>query len=308
MRAIMYHYVRRYDASSPYFRYLDFDNFRRQLDYFDAEYGYVTFDEWCDFTNNGLAPKKPGKVILTFDDAMRCHYDYVFPELLSRGLWGIFYVPTRPYTDRIILDVHRIHLLCGAYSGIGLLNVANSLVSEDMIPDEMIEDFRNQTYTGQQNTAGISEFKRLMNYFIDYKYRTAVINQIADSLGFLFQLDMFYIPYENLSEMKQQGMVIGSHSHSHPVMSKLSDSSQLIEIQKSFSVLGTLVEASHKTYCHPYGGFHSFNKETVDTLDKLGVSYAFNVESREIDQIDYISSKYHLPRFDCNLFPHGKAS
>ena len=70
MRAIMYHYVRRYDAVLPNFRYLDIDNFRKQLDYFDAEFGYVSFDEWCGFFNNGTVPEKTGKVVLTFDDAI----------------------------------------------------------------------------------------------------------------------------------------------------------------------------------------------------------------------------------------------
>jgi peptidoglycan/xylan/chitin deacetylase (PgdA/CDA1 family) len=308
MRAIMYHYVRRYDKTLPYFRYLDVDNFRKQLDYFEAEFGYVSFDEWCDFVNNGKVPEKTGKVVLTFDDAMRCHYEYVFPELIRRGLWGIFYVPTTPYADRIVLDVHRIHLLCGAFPGIELLRIANSFVSEAIIPDEKIEEFRNETYKRQQNTVGVSEFKRLMNYYIDYKYRTAVIDKVADDLGFSFKRDEFYVPKEQLLEMKQKGMVIGSHSHSHPVMSKLSAFAQQNEIEKSFSILGDLVETNHKTYCHPYGGFHSFNKDTVDVLDRLGVSYSFNVESREIDKSDYNLSKYHLPRFDCNFFPHGKAS
>lgn len=308
MRAVMYHYVRRYNSALPHFRYLDVENFRKQLDYFDANFGYVSFDEWCEYVNTGTRPEQEGKVILTFDDAMRCHYDFVFPELIRRGLWGIFYVPTAPYIGDIILDVHRIHHLCGGFSGPDLLNIALSLVSEEMIPYDKIQQFRNQTYMRQQNTVGVSEFKRLMNYFIDYKYRTSVIDKIADDLGFSFSKNVFYVPYEKLVEMKQGGMVIGAHSHSHPVMSKLSASEQKNEIQKSFSILANLVETNHKTYCHPYGGFHSFNKDTIDVLSNEGVSYSFNVESREIHKSDYKHSKYHLPRFDCNEFPYGIAS
>ncbi len=304
----MYHYVREYNATLPYFRYLDINNFRKQLDFFEAEYGYISFEEWCDFIYNGLMPKKPGKVLLTFDDAMRCHYDYVFPELIKRGLWGIFYVPTAPYSDSTILDVHRIHLLCGSFSGTKLLKIAYSFITEKMIPDQMIEEFRNLTYTRQQNTEGVSEFKRLMNYFLDYKYRSTIIDQIIDHLNFSFNSDIFYIPYKNLFEMKRNGMIIGSHSHSHPVMSKLSIQSQQDEIEKSFLILGDLIDLEHKSYCHPYGGFHSFNKTTTETLEKHNVFYSFNVEGREINQSDFIHSKHYLPRFDCNLFPFGKSS
>ena len=308
MKAIMYHYVRTYEPGLPFFRYLEVDNFRKQLDYFEAKYGYVTYEEWCNFVENGVAPKDPGKIILTFDDAMRCHYDFVFPELLKRHLWGIFYVPTSPYVEHLVLDVHRIHLLCGAHSGIELIDVANSFIEEDMIPGEKINEFRDRTYTRQKNATGVSEFKRLMNYFIDYKHRNLVINQLVNHFGLLLQADQFYVPKNNLMKMKEQGMVIGSHSYSHPVMSRLTAAEQKSEIEKSLVVLGDLVEETHKTYCHPYGGFHSFNRETVYVLKQLKVSYAFNVESREIIQADYKRSKYHLPRFDCNLFPYGHAS
>lgn len=304
----MYHYVREYDGSVPYFRYLSVDNFRKQLEYFGAEFGYVSFGEWHDFVCHGAMPEQSGKIVLTFDDGVRCHYDHVFPELLRQGLWGIFYVATAPYSDSIILDVHRIHLLCGSFLGTELLTIARSLVSEDMILHERVEEFRNQTYSRQHNGAGVSEFKRLMNYYIDTDYRTAFISKLAKYLGFSFQPEMFYVSSQQLSEMNQRGMIIGSHSHTHPVMSNLRASNQRSEIERSFSLLGELVKANHKTYCHPYGGFHSFNSDTVDTLKDLDVCYAFNVESREINQDDYEISKYALPRYDCNYFPHGQSS
>jgi peptidoglycan/xylan/chitin deacetylase (PgdA/CDA1 family) len=307
MKAVMYHYVRSYDSTLPFFRYLDIDNFCRQLDYFQQEFGYVSYEEWQDFIEDGVMPSDNGKVILTFDDAMRCHYDYVFPELLKRNLWGIFYAPTLPYSENLILDVHRIHLLCGAFRGPDLLALAESLIDEDMISGEKIAEFR-RTYAHQDNAAGVSEFKRLMNYFLDYQFRGDVIGEVASQLGFVFNNNFFYVPLESLHVMRRNGMVIGSHSHSHPVMSRLSAAEQNSEIERSFSVLGTLVEGRHTTYCHPYGGFHSFNQDTVDALNQLGVAYAFNVESREISPQDYRDSRFALPRFDCNLFPFGQAS
>jgi len=239
---------------------------------------------------------------------MRCHYDYVFPELVRRNLWGIFYVPTSPYLDNIILDVHRIHLLCGSYAGLDLLNMADSLIDEDMIPGEKIAEFRNRTYNHQENTAGVSDFKRLMNYFVDYKFRTDIIDSVAELLGFEFERNCFYVSLESLHEMKRGGMIIGSHSHSHPVMSRLAPVEQKIEIETSLKFLGSLLEGAHTTYCHPYGGFHSFNEYTVNALKQLGVAYAFNVESREIAPGDHGDFRFALPRFDCNLFPFGKAS
>jgi peptidoglycan/xylan/chitin deacetylase (PgdA/CDA1 family) len=109
MKAIMYHYVREFDPDFPNFRFLDIKNFRRQLDYFATEYGFVTRAEWEQALRTGDPSGCDNKVILTFDDAMSCHYNYVFPELCARNLWGIFYVPAQPYLAGEMLAVHRVH-------------------------------------------------------------------------------------------------------------------------------------------------------------------------------------------------------
>jgi peptidoglycan/xylan/chitin deacetylase (PgdA/CDA1 family) len=308
MKAIMYHYVRKYNKAFPNFRFLDFDNFRQQLDFFDRAYGFVTTDEWARYLTDGSMPSIDGKVLLTFDDAVSCHFHYVFPELRSRNLWGIFYVPTAPYTDGRILDVHRIHLLCGAFEGRCLLEYALTIVSEDMISREKREEFNKKTYINQLNYEGVSEFKRILNYLVDYRYRSEIIDAIAKRFGFHFEASTFYITTDQIAEMAANNMLIGSHTKSHPVMSKLSAYEQSVEIGSSFDFLSSICKLPLRTYCHPYGGFHSFNDDTVRLLSDYGVDFSFNVESREINSHDKLQSIQCLPRFDCNQFQFGSAS
>lgn len=308
MKSVMYHYVREYDDKHPNFRFLDVENFKRQLDYFDQNFGFVQQEEWQKFVDTGEMPQRDGKVVLTFDDAMRCHFDYVYPELLRRGLWGIFYVPTAPYANNKILDVHRIHLLCGAVNGSELFNEAMKRIDEDMILDKKRKEFKEQTYTNQTNYEGVSEFKRLLNYFINYQHRSGFIDVVSKIFNYEFSAKSFYVPKEQLVKMHKNGMIFGSHTVTHPVMSKLSKSAQEQEIRASFEFLNTLNITDQKTYCHPYGGFHSFDENTVKILDEQNVAYAFNVDYREITQQDHQSNKQSLPRYDCNLFEHGKAS
>ena len=221
---------------------------------------------------------------------------------------GYFYVPSLPYVENKILDVHRIHLLCGAYDGRDILNILLNIVTEDMIPDNKIKEFRNKTYSNQKNYEGVSEFKRILNYFINYDYRESIIDDVAESLDYKFDPDNFYTSIENLIKMNSAGNIIGSHSVNHPVMSKLSRSKQHDQIKDSFDFLNRIDCIQHKTYCHPYGGFHSFNNDTIELLEHECVDYSFNVESREITIDDLKNSKHFLPRFDCNLFEFGDAS
>jgi peptidoglycan/xylan/chitin deacetylase (PgdA/CDA1 family) len=308
MKAIMYHYVQVQDKAHPNFRFLDVANFRKQLDFFERNFGFVEKSEWHSFSQLGVMPDKEGKVILTFDDALSCHFDYVFPELIRRGLWGIFYVPTNPYINGKILDVHRIHLLCGAFDGSDLFYEASRRVTEDMIPDEKRKEFRELTYFNQNNFAGVSEFKRLLNYFLDYQYREQLIDELGSLFSYAFDSSKYYVQRSGLQKMNSEGMIIGSHTVNHPVMSKLDAFSQKREIVDSFELLSTLGVIKTKTYCHPYGGFYSFDNNTVTLLESEGVSYSFNVEPREIKHSDFIDSRQFLPRYDCNLFEYGLTS
>lgn len=308
MKAIMYHYVRKFDRALPNFRFLDIANFKQQLDYFAKEYGFVERDEWSRFCATGKMPNQSGKVILTFDDAMKCHYDYVFPELKKRNLWGIFYVPSLPYTTNIILDVHRIHLLCGAFDGAELLRKSTEIVTADMIPFEKRDEFKKMNYKNQNNYTGVTEFKRIMNYYISYDFRSSILDEIAKSFAYQFDAAQYYISNAGLKEMNRAGMILGSHTHSHPVMSKLNFAEQESELVTSFNFIDEFNTPNERTYCHPYGGFHTFNNDTISLLNSLNVQYSFNVEAREINAQDHQQSRQFLPRYDCNLFPFGQAS
>ena len=308
MKAVMYHYVRVFDPELPFFRFLDASNFAKQLDYFEDKFGFVTKQEWLQALTDKTLGEAKGKVLLTFDDAMSCHYDYVFQELRKRDLWGVFYVPTQPYQENKILDVHRIHLLCGAFKGVVLMNALKAHLDEAMIPDEKIQEFREQTYHAQDNYEGVSEFKRILNYFVSYVYREGLIDAVAHDLSFEWHVSDFYVPVDKLKEMHLAGNIIGSHTVSHPVMSKLDDKAQQDEIDVSLGFLQANDCIDIKTYCHPYGGFHTFNEATINALNAQGVEFSFNVDARDIEEEDLRSSIQFLPRYDCNLFPYGTAS
>lgn len=310
MKFVMYHYVREFNSKYPFFRFLEFDDFRRQLDYFEKEVGFVSQQDFISvIKNQRITNNLESKVVLTFDDAMSCHYQYVFPELLSRNLWGIFYVPTMPYLNGEMLTVHKVHELTGVIDGSELYERAVLLISDGMISPEKRLQFTAKTYLKQNNRPGVTEFKRLMNYFIEPQLRASFINQLADHLGYQFSGKDFYVPECGLQEMASKGMLIGSHSVTHPVMSQLSYKDQQIEINNSFSWLErTISQSPLVTYCHPYGGFHSFNENTISILKDNGVDFSLSVESRDLKPFDLTSSLHHLPRYDCNEFPHGKVN
>jgi peptidoglycan/xylan/chitin deacetylase (PgdA/CDA1 family) len=93
MKIIFYHYIKSSSKDYPFLPYLNINNFRMQLDYFKKSFGFIDKEQFENvFTNN----KKniPSGVVLTFDDWLLDHYEFILPELKKRNLWGIFFVCT----------------------------------------------------------------------------------------------------------------------------------------------------------------------------------------------------------------------
>jgi hypothetical protein len=149
-----------------------------------------------------------------------------------------------------------------------------------------------------------------MNYYISYEWREQIIDELMQEVFGLEEhlASRFYLALDQVRQMHDAGMVIGSHSVTHPVFSKLPITSQEAEIKESFEFLQNITGAPIRTFCYPHGGRHTFSLDTERLLEKYGCDVSFAVEPREITQNDLISQPQALPRHDCNLFPFGQAS
>lgn len=301
----MYHYVRPDDSSLPHFRHLHIDDFVKQLEYFGNEYGFIGRNEFEESIKSNELRKG---VVLTFDDGFKDHYTYVLPELKKRGLWGIFYIAMNPFVAGKLLNVHRIHMLTGKYGGREVAGALQAIVTDDMLSHQHVKEFHTQAYKLQDECDGISYVKRCLNYLIDYRHRDSAVDQLM-AIFYPKEQELvsdFYMTRNELREMHGAGMMLGSHTVTHPVMSKLSLVDQEKEIVESFLLLERMVGAAEmRTFCYPHGGFHTFTPETEGLLEGVGCHFSFNVELRDINIEDIQNRKQALPRYDCNQFPYG---
>lgn len=302
----MYHYVRPFDSRMPFLKRLDILDFKKQLDYFENEFGFVKKNDFVKSLETG---QPTGGVVLTFDDGLKCHYRYVYPELLRRNLWGIFYVPTLPYVEYKLIDVHRVHLLLGTCDGKTVYDLLMEFVKPEHLIDKEKSGFREKTYVDQSNDEWSLLVKRILNYYIDYNVREEIIDRLIEVLipDVNARTETYYVNTAEMKEMQANEMLIGSHTVSHPVLSKLSINEQRTEIADSFKFLETeLGIIKPKTFCYPYGGETAFTKETEKILADQNCNFSFNVEPRDITKDDLLSRPQALPRFDCNQFPYGQ--
>lgn len=307
---MMYHYIRSHREALPFFTYLHQDDFVKQLVYLESEYGFADQERFLEWIRHPELSKEPPGVVLTFDDGFREHFEVVAPILAEFGAWGIFYVPSLVLTTKTILDVHRAHLLLGHLSGETCLKLLLDESVASMFPDEVREDFRSETYLNYKSgDAATTQFKRMINFYVDYTWRKELLDRLTS--GFISPSTWsaissnLYMNSEMVRQLHEAGHLIGSHSVTHRLMSKLSEDEQRVEIGESSTVIREITGSFPLTFCYPYGGFPSFNSTTEKLLEETGLLFAFNVEERDISQHDVATRKFALPRYDCNSFPHG---
>ena len=298
MKNIMYHYIRPNHSEYSYFNNLEVDTFRRQLDFFEKEFGFIKKEDYIQAIKS---KRNIDGVVLSFDDGFKDHYLYAAAELNERGLWGSFYIPTGIYhnTDKL-LGVHRVHYLNGKYGATKILQDAISLIDESMLEIKKINEFDKDIYQFTEYAEDAKELRRLFNYFLKYEYRDIILDKLM--LKYFDESELHnnvYLSTSDIKEMNDAGHIIGSHTISHPVLSRLNYKEQMKEIQDSFSFLSEICNIKFKSFCYPYGYKSSYNDITLRVLSELDIDEAVVFDNKAQGPID---DKYQLSRIDCNQF------
>lgn len=294
----MYHYVRYRDPTYPNFNSLNFDIFRRQLDFFEHEYGFISRDDYIEAIRSC---KNIDGAVLSFDDGFSDHYYYVFKELESRNLWGIFYIPTAAIRNiSRLLGVHRVHFLNGKYGSSAILKESIEMVEDYMLQTDTIDEFDKEIYQYSDYGVDAKKLRRLFNYYLKYDYRDEILDKLMlkhfdePKLG-----EKTYLTKSQIREMSHSGNIIGSHTENHKVLSRLSYEEQLYEIKSSFDYLSSICQLDYKSFCYPYGYLSSYNEDTLKILREEGFDDAVIFDNKEQGKI---VDKYQLSRVDCNNF------
>ena len=295
----MYHYVRPGARALPHYPHLDLEDFERQLDSLTETRGLVgreAFERWVE------GGPTPTGFLLTFDDGLRDHVDYVLPVLRRRGAFGLFYVPSAPVTDGVILDVHKIHLVLGRVGGPAALDRLT-----ERHPRVSAADTGAGHYAGQVSDPATKRVKHLLNWRLDPEERRELIDDLVD---FAFdgrppRAADVYVDEQGIRRLAAAGMGVGAHGHEHVVLRGLKRARQELEIRRACDVIRSLAGTLCWGYCYAYGAFDATSESLVASA---GFPFAFAASAGDIGTRFTETPRFALPRRNCNSFPHGIAS
>ena len=302
LNIVMYHYVREIEGSDfPRIRGLEVSAFSRQLDYLAEKFSFVTErDVMRALAGEGNLPDDA--CWLTFDDGYKDHYTYVLPELLSRGISGSFFVPSKAVLEEEVLDVHAIqHVLASIKDEQELLEEFSSLcrasgVSRDFTEEMWVAHAKPNRF----DTAGVIYFKRMLQHLLPQPLRSEITTRLLETVVGLSKDEFSSQLYLSLSETQQlvsEGMSVGGHTHSHPWLSTLSPEEKLLELEQSRSFLEMVgMDGNMWSMAYPYG---AYDMDTVTLARSLGCAVAVTTEPKVARTED---NPLLLARLDTNDF------
>jgi peptidoglycan/xylan/chitin deacetylase (PgdA/CDA1 family) len=201
------------------------DQLDAQISYLKGCVSLVTLQEAQAFVDGTLREKTPRcRVLITFDDGYVDNYDVAFPILRSHGVQGVFFLVTSlvgscyvPWWD------HIAYLMKTArHRRFSLRYPADLVVNVDT--NGMTKSLRDvlTLYKRPENT----DPARFMQELTEEAEGT-------DPPGTLRR----FLSWDEARDMIAGGMAIGSHTHSHTVLSQLTPEQQRHDLAQSRRLL-----------------------------------------------------------------------
>lgn len=297
---VMYHYVRDTQKSKiKNLKFLDIKDFCNQLDYLKQNYNIISGEEFVSYLTDAesVLPNKP--CLLTFDDGYKDHIEYALPELLKRKISGCFFPVTDTLYNDKLLEVNAIQCILSIIDKERPLKILEKeLINIGFSSERLVSLFKENNFKSKYDNSHIVLFKRLLQYVLPIEVRKKIINFFYDTYVQIPQNELhkdFYMNIKDLQTLKDNGMTIGNHTHTHQWLKHLTKSDQIYEITRSMDILKKYHLISDKwLMCYPYG---SFDDRTIDILKSNGCVLGLTISSG-INEIKKNDFNFRLKRID----------
>jgi methionyl-tRNA formyltransferase/peptidoglycan/xylan/chitin deacetylase (PgdA/CDA1 family) len=241
-------------------KHLEADVFEEQMRYVAQECRLLTMEEVSRLCAR-KAPFPPKAVAVTFDDAFENVYSVAYPILRMHSVPFTFYVSTGfVETDRLFwVDI-----------------------IEDCINRSRREEIALPTYdrplplrSAEERMAACRSVKRRCKQSensLKDEIIAALIRESGVTPDPKASAGYRMIRWTQLAEMARDPLaIVGSHSHSHNILSRISQDELRSEVATSVAMLEERLDRPVRHFSYPEGGPEHFNVRVIDELKARGI-------------------------------------
>jgi peptidoglycan/xylan/chitin deacetylase (PgdA/CDA1 family) len=218
------------------------DNFAKQIRFFDKHMKGID-----SFALESLPLDEPN-YMLTFDDGYKDNSRIALPVLKKYETPAVFFVATQPVGTDALLWYDKVRYFYeSTKKGRGLRSVFHK----------------------KEMKAKLTEVKKM-----GAAEREEYLNRIDENSTGHGPLMM---DWGDIRGALAEGVLIGAHTHTHPILTGLNQKEQAEEIRLSLDTIMNNVPVVPYVFSYPEGDADSFSQDTIELLKSYGIRYAFTV-------------------------------
>lgn len=161
-------------------------------------------------------------------------------------------------------DAHIAELKSGAYHVMGLPEIVAKLKSGDKLPDRAVAVTADDAYI----SAFTEGWPRLKKAGIPFTLFVATEPVTSKLKG--------YLTWDQIRQMKADGVTIGAHSHRHPSLPALTPEQAREDIETSMALFEKELGERPSLFAYPFG---EWDAPTLRLVQQIGYSIAFGQHS-----------------------------
>ena len=242
------------------------EDFDWQVAYLKSHFDILTLDQAVAVVEARSTLARPS-VLITFDDGYEDNYLHAYPILLRHGVPASFFLPTAyigtstlPWWDEIafVLRYSQSSEITLTYPGTHHF---------DLTPPHLAHSIASilELYKTPENT--------------DHERFIAGLEAACRCPRPVLAPARCFLNWDEAREMQAHGMTFGSHTHTHPLLSKLTFQQQVNELRTSRDILERELNCPIDTIAYPVGQRDSFSSTTVEAARHTGYRLAFSLYS-----------------------------
>lgn len=273
------------------------DQFSNILDYSGID-RVISPTEWLEKARSGGLNE--ADVCITFDDNLSCQYDVALPVMEKLNVQAFWFVYTSPFKgEEQKLEVYK-YFRDSHFSSVNefyksfFYNLQQSHLAAKVM--KHLKKFKANEYLAE--FPFYTEQDRVFRFVRDVVLGQEAYFDVMDLMLDKSGLDVkqvtkkLFMNEQQIRYLSSNGHIIGLHSHSHPTrLEGLSYSGQFDEYQENYHIIKEITGTPPCVMSHPC---NSYNKLTLEVLEKLGVESGFRSNMSQLDN----RGRYELPRED----------
>lgn len=258
----------------------------------------LTAQEWTERFEEGSL--EANHWVLTFDDNLKCQYDIAWPVMKREGLTGFWFVYTSVYEnsgDRF--EIYRHYRTVRFYHVNDFYQIFYEACTHSKYATKLREELKHfdpDKFLLQCAPYSVEDkrFRYIRDEILNQEQFQEIMDQMIRSDPEYDEEEAtqtLWMTRENLKDLREEGNIIGLHSHNHPMrMSKLPESEQVEEFKKNLELIEEITGERPRTMSHPC---NNYSPTTIELLKKLGIELGFRA-----NKVQETYSQYEWPRED----------